>query len=140
MAIKTLAPEISVYPIEPEFYDDVGRSLVEGEVIANPKNPPPSLCDAILTPQACARTFEIIQQLCPQAFYVTDQQVLHAMALAFQYLKLVTEPGGAVALAAALFIPEMASFDTLIVVISGGNVEASIFEKVLQRANSHDYI
>jgi len=64
---------------------------------------------------------------------VTDDEALHAMAIAFSRLKIVIEPGGAVALAAALFHGSEIDGDTAIVVASGGNVDAALFRQALER-------
>ena len=61
----------------------------------------------------------------------SDEQVMKAIAVAFDTLKLVVEPGGAIALAAALFSKEPPDTDTLVVVVSGGNVDPKIFQKAL---------
>ena len=63
---------------------------------------------------------------------VTDAQALQAVAQAFTHLRLVAEPGGAVALAAALFIPDLP--DTVICTVSGGNVDPAVFARTLSDA------
>ena len=67
---------------------------------------------------------------------MTDQDCLRAMAAAFQRLKIVLEPGGAAALAAALFYPEAVKGDAVIALASGGNVDAEMFAKALQTGAS----
>jgi threonine dehydratase len=71
-------------------------------------------------------------QLCGAGLVVTEDEALKAMALAFSRLKIVVEPGGAVALAAALFHGETLG-DTVIAVCSGGNVDSDIFRMALER-------
>jgi threonine dehydratase len=90
-----------------------------------------SICDAIVTPTPGELTFPILKRLAGGGFAVTDQQVLHAMKFAFDTLKLVMEPGGAVALAAALFGAHLPDADELLVIASGGNVDGSTFQKAL---------
>ena len=130
LALDALAPGLRVQPIEPEGFDDVGRSLAAGRILRNERLTG-SICDAVLTPQPGALTFPILQRLCGPGLAVSDVQALQAMALAFQHLRIVVEPGGAVALAAALFAPDLPG--TVICTASGGNVDPALFRSALER-------
>ena len=68
---------------------------------------------------------------CGAGLVVSDEEAMRAVALAYQRLKVVLEPGGAVALAAALFHGDEIEGDTVIVVATGGNVDADVFAKSL---------
>ncbi|MXQ09144.1 pyridoxal-phosphate dependent enzyme [Alphaproteobacteria bacterium GH1-50] len=130
LALAAEAPGLRVRPVEPEGFDDVGRSLVSGTIQTNPSTTG-SICDAIITPRPGDLTFPIMQAHCGPAYAVSDDDALRAMAVAFNRLKIVLEPGGAVALAAALF---HATGDAdVIVVASGGNVDAAMFQTALDR-------
>lgn len=129
LALEARAPGLRVRPVEPEGFDDVACSLRAGQIAANPARP--GLCDAILTPAPGKLTFPILQRLCGPGLVVSDAQALAAMALAYERLKLVLEPGGAVALAAALFLPDAVEGDTVIAVATGGNVDRDIFLRAL---------
>ena len=74
-------------------------------------------------------------RLCGPGIVVSDDDCLRAMALAFLRLKIVIEPGGAVALAAALFHADKIRGDTVIVVVSGGNVDADMFARALSHCS-----
>ena len=124
LACSVVAPGLKVRPVEPESSDDVCRSIVSGRRETNTE-PPTSICDAIVTPSPGELTFPIIKRLCGDGITVSDHEALQAMAVALTRLKLVAEPGGAVALAAALFRPQHLNSDTVICVISGGNADAS---------------
>jgi threonine dehydratase len=89
------------------------------------------LCDAILTPQLGALTFPVLARLAGPGLVVSDAEAMRAMALVFRHLKLVLEPGGAVALAAALFRADEIAGDAVIVVASGGNVDADRFAEAI---------
>jgi len=117
-------------PAEPAGFDDTARSLATGTPQRNAAASG-SICDAIVTPTPGAITFPILQRLCGPGLVVTDDQALQAMALAFAHLRIVLEPGGAVALAAALFAPDLP--DTVICTASGGNVDPATFASALQR-------
>ena len=119
----------TVRPVEPAGFDDVARSLVAGERVRNAAMTG-SLCDAIVTPTPGALTFPILRRLCGPGMVVTDEEALRAMALAWAHLRIVLEPGGAVALAAALFHHE----GPVVAVASGGNVDRAVFERALAYA------
>ena len=129
LALEAKAPGLRVRPAEPTGFDDVARSLASGSVQRNALASG-SICDAIVTPQPGALTFPILQRLCGAGLVVTDDEALQAMALAFAHLRIVLEPGGAVALAAALF---HATTETVICTASGGNVDPGLFADVLRR-------
>lgn len=127
-----LEPHIGfrLHTAEPAGFDDMARSLATGTPQTNPQ-PTGSICDAILTPAPGKLTFPILHHLAKGGLVVTDDQALHAMALAFTHLRIVLEPGGAVALAAALFSPDLP--DTVIVTASGGNVDPATHRLALDR-------
>ena len=93
-----------------------------------------SICDALVTPAPGELTFPILKRLCGPGLAVSDKQALQAMALAFARLKIVVEPGGAVALAAALFRPEAIEGDAVIAYATGGNVDAEMYRRALKGA------
>lgn len=132
LALEADAPGLRVRPVEPEGFDDVARSLKSGAIEHNDRLSG-SLCDAILTPQPGDLTFPILRRLAGPGLAVTDEQALKAVALAFSRLKLVVEPGGAVALAAALFHTDRVDGEDVIVTISGGNVDANVFRMALEK-------
>ncbi|CDM59152.1 MULTISPECIES: threonine ammonia-lyase [Rhizobium] len=132
LALEASAPAFRVRPCEPEGFDDTTRSLASGKIERNAAMTG-SICDAILTPQPGNITFPILQRLAGAGIVVTDEEALRAMALAFVRLKIVVEPGGAVALAAALFHGDQLEEDNVVVVTSGGNVDADIFAGALAR-------
>lgn len=113
---------------EPAGFDDVARSLAAGHILRNTALTG-SICDAILTPEPGRLTFPILQSLGAKGLTVTDEEALRAMALAFHHLRIVLEPGGAVALAAALFRDGLR--ETCICTASGGNVDPAIFRRAL---------
>ena len=131
LALEARAPGLRARPVEPEGFDDTARSLASERIERNATQSG-SICDAIVTPQPGEITFPIMHRLCGPGLSVTDDEALRAMALAFARLKIVIEPGGAVALAAALFRPEQIPGDAVIAVASGGNVDAQMFRQALK--------
>jgi threonine dehydratase len=119
-----------VRPAEPAGFDDTARSLASGTIERN-ASLTGSVCDAIITPSPGQITFPILRRLCGPGLVVTDDQALHAMSLAFSHLRIVVEPGGAVALAAALFADDVP--ETVICTASGGNVDPALFSATLNR-------
>ncbi|EPX87467.1 Threonine dehydratase [Rubellimicrobium thermophilum DSM 16684] len=132
LALEAEAPAFRVRPVEPAGFDDMARSLAAGERLCNAPGGV-SLCDAILTPRPGALTFPVLRRLAGPGLAVTDAEALAAMALAFRHLRLVLEPGGAVALAAALFRGAALEGDAVIAVATGGNVDADLFARALAR-------
>jgi threonine dehydratase len=130
LALDARAPGLRVRTAEPRGFDDMARSLASGIRERNAATSG-SICDAILTPSPGELTFPILTRLAGPGAVVTDDQALHAMALAFTHLRIVLEPGGAVALAAALFSEDLP--DTVIAVASGGNVAPEAFALALGR-------
>lgn len=132
LALEAKAPNLRARPAEPEGFDDTARSLKTGRIQRNASETG-SICDAIITPQPGDLTFPILQRLVGPGFVVSEDEVLQAMSLAFKRLKIVAEPGGACALAAALFHGDKIEGDAVIAVCTGGNVDADVFADALKR-------
>ena len=130
LAIEGASPTTRVYAVEPEGSDDTARSLLSGQ---RERNAPGGslLCDSLLTEQPGVLTFSINQPRLAGGLVVSDAEVLAAMRFAFQHLKLVVEPGGAVALAALLSGRFDARGRVVGAVLSGGNVDAGVFAQAL---------
>lgn len=128
VALAALAPGLRVHPVEPAGFDDVGQSLALGRIVAHQGQT--TICDAIMTPAPGAMTFPLMQAHCGPGFSVTDAQALRAMTLAFTHLRIVLEPGGAVALAAACFCD--LGPGPAICTASGGNVDEAVFHRALR--------
>jgi threonine dehydratase len=130
LACEADAPTLRVRPVEPDGFDDVARSLISGKIERNAATSG-NICDAIITPQPGDLTFPIMHRLCGPGLVIRENEALMAMAQAFLRLKLVAEPGGAAALAAALYRPDDIRGDAVIVTISGGNVDPAQFAQAL---------
>ncbi|MBS0421400.1 MAG: threonine/serine dehydratase [Proteobacteria bacterium] len=131
LALTGASPGTRVYCVEPADYDDTARSLASGqrEVV---RAGAMSLCDALLAPTPGKLTFEINRALLSGGRAVTDAQVMEAMAFAWRELKLVVEPGGAVALAAVLSGAFRCEGRTVGVVLSGGNVDSEVYLRAMR--------
>ncbi|MBL4852741.1 MAG: threonine/serine dehydratase [Robiginitomaculum sp.] len=126
LAAHALSPNTKVYGGEPVDYDDHARSLRSGKRETNAPAPL-SLCDALMAPAPGKITFQINEKYLRGVFAVTDDECLLAMALAKQTLDITLEPGGAIALAAALSRPKALKPGTNVaVILSGGNVDEEI--------------
>ena len=131
LAMEHLSPATGIWTAEPAGHDDWARSLKAGTIQANAPGTR-SICDAILTPAPGGITFALGQRLLSGGLTVTDETVRAAMRAAFQYLKIVAEPGGAAALAAALKgVPEQMRGARIGILVTGGNVDADLFARVL---------
>lgn len=123
-------PEAEIVPVEPEGWDDVRRSLEAGEIVAVGPNPPPTACDALQTTATRPVNFAVLKARVPRGLAVSEAEVRAAQRYAFARLRLVVEPGGAAALAAALAGKVPVDGRTAIV-LSGGNVDPAAFATVL---------
>jgi threonine dehydratase len=123
-------PHAEILPVEPEGWDDVRRSLEAGEIVSVGPNPPPTACDALQTLQTQPINFAVLEARCPYGVMVTPAEVRAAQRLAFARLRLVLEPGGAAALAAAL-AGRVPVDGRTVIVLSGGNTDAHAFAEVL---------
>lgn len=130
IALEAELPGTRVYTVEPAGFDDTARSLAAGSRLANTPDAA-SICDALLAPSPGEITFPINLRLLAGGLVVTDGEVRTAMRYAFETLKLVVEPGGAVALAALLASRIEAKGRTTAVVLSGGNVDPELFAEVI---------
>ena len=130
LAIEGASPGTEVYAVEPTDWDDTARSLASGHRLANAPGGS-TLCDALLSKMPGQITFAVNRPRLAGGLSVTDAEVLAAIRFAFSHLKLVVEPGGAVALAALLAGRFDARGRVVGAVISGGNVDAEVFGRAL---------
>lgn len=128
--IALALPESGIVIVEPEGYDDVTRSLAGG-AIEPVRDPGPTLCDALQTLVTAPLTFGILQARGARGVAVSEAEVKTAVAFAFRELKLVVEPGGAAALAAALSGKLDLRGKTVALTLSGGNVDAETYRTCL---------
>ena len=131
IAMAQLAPRAAVWTAEPEAHDDHRRSLAAGRRQRNEPGAPQSFCDALLAPIPGELTFAINQPLLRGGLAVSDDEVRQAIVFAARTLKLIVEPGGAVALAAVLAGKLAVSGRTVAVTLSGGNIEDALLADLL---------
>lgn len=131
LAAEALGSPARIVTVEPHGFDDMARSIASGARENNLRRAG-SICDALLVERPGLITFPIIQRRA-EAAVVDDEQVHQAMGFAFRYLKLVVEPGGAVGLAALLSIMPRWKGRNIGVVLSGGNVDGSLFADTIGR-------
>lgn len=124
-------PDTDVYAIEPAGHDDIVRSLEKGQRLRNPPGIR-SICDGLLTEEMGDLTYAIATKRFAGARAIPDEAVKRAMAFAFRHLKLVLEPSGAIGLAAALEGAVDIKGRTVVIVASGGNVDAATFRAALE--------
>ncbi|PZU08175.1 threonine/serine dehydratase [Sphingomonas sp.] len=129
-AVKSASPETEIYSVEPAAFDDTARSLASGhrETVSPDAR---SICDALLTPTPGELTFPINRALLSGGLSVTDDEVRATMRFAFEDLKLVMEPGGAVALAALLHKKLPRTDGVTAVIVSGANVDPGFYASIL---------
>ncbi|NEW97867.1 threonine/serine dehydratase [Rhodopseudomonas sp. BR0G17] len=130
LAVKARFPQALAMSAEPEGFDDHARSLVAGRRESNPAGGR-TICDALMMSIPGEVTFAINRVLLAGGVAASDVEVGHAVGFAFRELKLVVEPGGAVALAALLAGKLDVRGKTVAIVLSGGNVDADLFSRLI---------
>ncbi|MCI4644843.1 MAG: threonine/serine dehydratase [Hyphomonadaceae bacterium] len=134
LALHDTFPQARVWTVEPQGHDDWKRSLDSGRIETNAPGTR-SICDAILTPAPGQMPFALSNHLAGGQV-VSDEEVRAAVRFAFTHLKLVVEPGGAVALAAALRgLPDEMRGRDVAIILSGGNVDPGIYAEILHGAD-----
>jgi len=130
LGVKARVPSAKFYTVEPEGFDDTLRSFKSGKREANPRMSG-TICDALMSNTPGELTFPITQALIGTGTTATDAEVARAVAYAFQELKLVVEPGGAIGLAALLAGKVDVKGKVVVGILSGGNVDADLFAKLI---------
>lgn len=130
LAVKARAVGARLYTAEPENFDDHARSFRSGRREQN-ASATGTICDALMARSPGRITFAINRTLVGEGVSATDAEVRAAVAFAFHELKLVVEPGGAVALAALLAGKVDVAGKVAVAVLSGGNVDPDLFHKLV---------
>ena len=131
LALKNLSPKTRIYGVEPEFFNDTQLSFSVGSrQKIDIKNT--SICDALMVDTPGELTFPINQRQINEIFTVDDDDVIEAMTFAYHELGIILEPSGAVGLALMLKGRFTPSGKTMVVVLSGGNIDASEHQKLIK--------
>jgi threonine dehydratase len=130
LALSEASPGMRLIAVEPQGFDGARLSLEKGERIAAPGEGS-SIADSLMSPVPGALPFAILRATRSVAVAVQDADLMHAVAYGFRQLKLVTEPGGAAGLAAALSGAFDANGRTIAIVLSGGNIDPETLVRCL---------
>ena len=130
LAVRARVPDAALYTAEPQGFDDHARSFRSGRREQNAELSG-TICDALMARTPGKLTFAINQSLVGAGVVVTDDEVAAAVAFAFAELKLVVEPGGAVALAAVMTGKVNVVGKVAVAVLSGGNVDPEVFSRLV---------
>lgn len=123
-------PDAEIVPVEPEGWDDVCRSIEAGEIRSVASDAPPTACDALQTLATRPINFAILRERCGHGLRASEAEIRTAQRFAFAHLRLVLEPGGAAALAAAL-AGKAALDEHTVIMLTGGNVDQRAFAQVI---------
>ena len=129
--LKYKFPNIKCYAVEPDNFDDTKISLEKNLVISVNKGLT-SICDALLARQPGDITFAINKKILTKGLTVTDEEVKDTIIKLAENLKLVVEPGGAVAATALLKKKIETKNKIIVVMISGGNIDNELFSKIVK--------
>lgn len=132
LAMEALQPGAKVHSVEPAGFDDYARSLQSGRIERNPRASG-SICDALMSVAPGEMTFAINKRLLGEGLTVTDAEAAAAVRFAFEVLKIVLEPGGAVALAAVLAGKIATRGKAIGLIASGGNCDPGLYARILTR-------
>ena len=130
LGVKARVPDATFYTVEPEGFDDTARSFRSGQREANARMSG-TICDALMSNTPGEMTFPITQALIGQGLTTSDAEVARAVRFAFEELKLVVEPGGAIGLAALLSAKLDIKGKVVVAILSGGNVDVDMFAKLI---------
>lgn len=133
--IALALPDVRITLAEPEGWDDMRRSLEAGWIEPVGPNPPPTACDSLQTPEVSPLTFDVLSRRGASGLAVSEAAVAGAQGWAARHLRLVLEPGGAIALAAlldGLVTPQ----EGMLVILSGGNVDPAAFARAIGGATA----
>jgi len=122
------SPQTKVIGVEPKNADDAYKSLKEGKII--PQTNPDTIADGLRTSLGDV-TFPILKEYLYEIITVTEEEIISAMKLLWERMKIVVEPSGAVSFAAILQNNSMFKSRKIGVIVSGGNVDVSKFIKLL---------
>ena len=128
--IALACPDSEIVIVEPEGWDDMLRSLQDGEIVPVSADAPPTLCDALQTPRVSPITFGILRERGARPLSASEDSVRNAVRWAWEKHQIVVEPGGAIALA-ALLSGQVEPADGTVVVLSGGNVDPALHARIL---------
>lgn len=134
--IALALPDSEIVIVEPEGWDDMGRSLAAGRIVPVPDDAPPTFCDALQTKRVSPLTVDVLRARGARALAASEAEVEQAMAFAMRHLRIVAEPGGAAALAAALAGKAGPLDAGTVVVVSGGNVDPDLYADILSRTGA----
>ena len=128
-AAKEVKPDIRCFPVEPDTADDTRQSFVKGDRVSIP--PPPTIADGLRVPTPGTLTFPILQKIAEDVLIVSDEEIIQTIRFMLFRMKLLVEPSGAAAAAAVMFKKLPADVKQVGVVLSGGNIDASVLAKVI---------
>ena len=131
IALVYKGSQTQVIPVEPEQFDDMKRSLALNKIQDNKATYSTGLCDGLTTFTPGVVTWQLKDLFAPFGLSVSDHDVVKAVCFAFEKLRLVIEPSGAVGIAALLAKKLIVKGKTTVIVVTGGNVDTHVFCKIL---------
>lgn len=128
--LSLACPDSAIVPVEPEGWDMVGQAVAAGEIVRVGANPPATICDALRPDATKAINLAVLKDRAGPCLAVTDAEVRAAQRFAFARLRLVVEPGGAAALAAAL-AGKVPLDEGTVIILTGGNTDAEDYARTI---------
>ncbi|MEL7444824.1 MAG: pyridoxal-phosphate dependent enzyme [Pseudomonadota bacterium] len=128
--LSLACPDAAIHVVEPVGWDMVGQALAASEIVQVTDDAPQTICDALQPTATKQLNLDVLAGRAEPGVTVTDDEVRHAQRWAFANLRMVIEPGGAAALAAALAGKVPLDEDTVIM-ITGGNADPGAFAETI---------
>ncbi len=133
MAVKRAGVRVDVVAAEPAMANDGARSLREGHIVRNEREPQ-TIADGARTLALGKYTWEILREGLAGIVEVPEERIVEGLRLAFSLVNLKVEPTGALAIGALLTEPERFAGKSVCCIVSGGNVDAGVYARLLAEA------
>src|SRR6266550_390842 len=130
-AAKAMNPQIRCFPVEPDTADDTRQSFIKGERVSIP--PPPTIADGLRVQSPGRLTFPILQETAEDVLTVSDEEIIETIKFFLFHMKLLVEPSGAAAAAAAFTGKLPRDTKRVGVIVSGGNIDADLLSEILNQ-------
>lgn len=132
LATKLMSKSALVFASEPKMANDASRSYKSGKIFRFDASPM-TIADGVRTPGVCERTFNYLKKL--DGFYeITEQEIIYWTQWLMHLLKVTLEPTSALGMAAAYkWLREQRSSKKILIIVSGGNIDPSTYEKIWEK-------
>ncbi len=130
VGLSLACPDAAIHIVEPDGWDMVGQALAKGAIVRAGTDAPKTICDALQPESTKQLNLDMLAGRAEPGLTVTDDEIRTAQRWAFANLRMVVEPGGAAALAAAL-AGKVAVDEATVIMVTGGNADPVRFAETI---------